>query len=92
MKEEILLTKEQVKAKFKISEDCTFHPSGGKCCHALNPVKKYGCNVFCGKDAAVWIKTNYPEYTAERTISILARILSDELMHVRRTNEQNRFD
>jgi len=59
------LTKEQVKVKFNISSDCTFKQSGDKCCHALNPVKKYGCNEFCGKDAATWMKTNHPECTED---------------------------
>jgi len=45
--------------------------NGNKCCHGLNPVKNLGCYDICGRDAANWIKDNYPELSSDEITGIL---------------------
>gem|GEM_PF-5828669 len=71
--------KQVLEEKFShhINEPCFYRWEGRKCCHNLNPVRKYGCKTLCGREAVYWIQDNYSHLSDTEATSILEELVTD---------------
>jgi len=71
--------KQVLEEKFShhINEPCFYRWEGRKCCHNLNPVRKYGCKILCGREAVYWIQDNYSHLSDAEATSILEELVTD---------------
>ena len=59
-----------------VNEPCFYRLVRRKCCHNLNPVRKYGCKTICGREALYWIKDNHPHLSDGEATSILEELVN----------------